>query len=159
MNRRKDLHKLFHEYLERKNGNKPSSASSGGNHSGYEYNSIGTIYFYEWSDLYRPPTRYYSLGLFERFLSECGIPFRLYERDMIISLGVSYISCKRNSKELVIRGSYDLLHEAMSNDNILLPCVHNDSSDSLGKLPYAVACTHPPRIINEEKFTENHWFG
>ena len=46
MNRRKDLHKLFHEYLERKNGNKPSSASSGGNHSGYEYNSIGTIYFY-----------------------------------------------------------------------------------------------------------------
>lgn len=86
---------------------------------------LGTIFFYEWSDISRLPTRYFSLSLFEKFLSECDLCLEPHQRDIILNLPQSFISCKKGCKELIVRGSYDSLKSAMLREGttLILPTV------------------------------------
>jgi hypothetical protein len=98
----------------------------------------GTIFFYEWSDITRIPIKYFSLSLFEKFLADCDLELEPWQRDMIPSLGDVYITCKANSKELLIRSSYDALKAAVackSVTQLYLPPTKPDDANKLRLSP------------------------
>lgn len=108
MNKSRELNKLFKAYMARKEDESK-------NQSKRHCNFLPiTIFFYEWSDITRKPLRYFSLSLFEKFLSDSGIVFEDWQRDMIPCLGDVYITCKPNSKDLLIRCSYEALKAALN---------------------------------------------
>ena len=45
--------------------------------------SIGCIYFYEWSDTTRNPKTYYTLKAFENFLNDCHIYLASWQREVL----------------------------------------------------------------------------
>lgn len=76
-------------------------------------NGTFKVHFYEWSDISRQPRTFRSLGSFLKFLRECDIPILYWEENLIRSLVESYVTCKKGSKTLVIRGRYEQLVAAM----------------------------------------------
>lgn len=76
-------------------------------------NGTFKVHFYEWSDISREPRVFTSLGTFLKFLRECDIPIAYWEENLIRSLVDSYVTCKKGSKTLVIRGRYAQLVTAM----------------------------------------------
>jgi len=99
------------------------------NFDGDDYN--GVIYFYEWSNIKSSPRVFWTMKGFEKFLTDSSIFIMGYERELIRNLPNAYVTCVKNSKELIIKGSYDKLSETI-----------NKNSES--ELPYNVQCTHPP---------------
>lgn len=81
----------------------------------------GIIHFFEWSDLYRTPTLFYTFESFLRFLKNSSITINEYERNLILSTYNPYITCERNKAKLIIRdNSADLklaLDKASSNSS------------------------------------------
>lgn len=81
----------------------------------------GIIHFFEWSDLYRTPTLFYTFESFLRFLKNSSITINEYERNLILSTYNPYITCERNKAKLIIRdNSADLklaLDRASSNSS------------------------------------------
>ena len=81
----------------------------------------GIIRFFEWSDLYRTPTLFYTFESFLRFLKNSSITINEYERNLILSTYNPYITCERNKAKLIIRNnSADLklaLDRASSNSS------------------------------------------
>ena len=119
----KKLHKLFHDYLDRKSresvrSHTPYYCGVGAN-SGTFY---GVIYFYEWSDVTRAPRKFFTIDMFDRFLKESGIYMALYEKDILRNLKWSYVTCKKGKKELIIRQSWQKLNDAL--------CLHNELSNA-----------------------------
>ena len=109
---------LFREYLVRKE--KERHDTSYGCVYNHVYDNVsknisfeGIIVFYEWSDLRRTPMHFFSLVMFNDFLLKSGIFMAPYQRDMLITLGRSYVTCKKGKSELLIRGSLDGLAEAL----------------------------------------------
>ena len=134
MNRKSELSHLFHKYLHRKSNEVKNYASS----------SVftGNIFFYEWSNINNTPKRFYTLDAFTAFLASSGIHLHSWERDIINHLNCSYITCKKGSKDLLIKSSYPMLR---------------DSLDS----PYDFSFTNGiPRVIQSKTFDANgEWFG
>lgn len=81
----------------------------------------GIIRFFEWSDLYRTPTLFYTFESFLRFLKNSSITINEFERNLILSTYNPYITCERNKAKLIIRNnSADLklaLDRASSNSS------------------------------------------
>ena len=81
----------------------------------------GIIHFFEWSDLYRTPTLFYTFESFLRFLKNSSITINEFERNLILSTYNPYITCERNKAKLIIRdNSADLklaLDRASSNSS------------------------------------------
>lgn len=124
MNKKGELRTLFHTYLDRKE--KESKATNTTSHIGgarLSDNFKGVIYFYEWSDIEREPKCFVTMAYFNYFLQQCGIMLLLYQRDIIETMNSVYVTCKKGTKELIIRGSYDDLRKALkdSENNILVP--------------------------------------
>ena len=117
MNRSKDLRKLFKAYMVRKEeeSNRPVTYRYGRSQQYYNETFRGTetfhgvIFFYEWSDITRQPVRYFSLALFEKFLTESELALEAWQKDVMLNLQEVYITCKPGSKELIVRGSYEAL--------------------------------------------------
>ena len=95
----------------------------------------GALYFYEWSDINRSPRTFYFMSIFEKFLIDSGITLQGYEKEIIKNITNPYVSCKKGSKELIIKSSFDVLKKALENDS---------SFKSGNSVPYNVQCTHPP---------------
>lgn len=113
----------------------------------------GIIRFFEWSDLYRTPTLFYTFESFLRFLKNSSITINEYERNLILSTYNPYITCERNKAKLIIRNnSADLklaLDRASSNSssvphnvihgingNIVLPSIKSlvsGNADNIGE--------------------------
>lgn len=188
MNKKKELRYLFQKYIDRKS--KESSASSNGinpfyNHANYVSQGVinirehfsGTIYFYEWSDVSSEPRRYYTIDGFTEYLKSCGIYLALWQKDVIKNLRYSYITCKKGSKDLIIRNTYAKIIEAsQKGDTSLDISPSSDSNDghSIGfessrpfvngeKEPYQVGITRPPHIKEvfepQGRWEEGSWFG
>ena len=91
-------------------------------HVGTSNSSLnGIIRFFEWSDLYRTPTLFYTFESFLRFLKNSSITINEFERNLILSTYNPYITCERNKAKLIIRNnSADLrlaLDRASSNSS------------------------------------------
>lgn len=116
-NLNKELSKLFHTYLDRIN--KPSIPIR---HESYREPSLfgqefcGVIYFYEWSDISRTPKTFYTLKKFEEFLSESQIFIMGYQREIIKNMRNPYITCRKGTKELIIKPSHELLKSSMNGE-------------------------------------------
>ena len=181
MNKKKELRGLFHKWIERTNrvgySNNFSNGlySNGGGNPYYGGNRYcgndgfnGTIYFYEWSDLFREPKRYYSIDLFEQFLKDSGIYLALYQRDIIKNLKWNYIACKKGGKELIICQSYDKLLKLMRESEIEVKSPSSSSdghsigftaSQPVNKKP-TVVVNGKPKILSQTVYEPNgRWFG
>jgi len=122
----KKLEVLFRQYLIRKEKEKqaPSRCYPGYQDNGWmekneSYNGI--IYFYELSDINRSPVLFYNIGAFDTFLRRYGIYMLQYQRDVIKQLERSYITCKTGTRNLLIRGTKEMLVDALktgSNDSV-----------------------------------------
>lgn len=113
----------------------------------------GIIRFFEWSDLYRTPTLFYTFESFLRFLKNSSITINEFEKNLILSTYNPYITCERNKAKLIIRNnSADLklaLDRASSNSssvphnvihgingNIVLPSIRSlvsGNADNIGE--------------------------
>lgn len=141
MNIHNRLKTLFYAHLNRLSEEKKTSYNchryreQNNNNSNIDNTIIkGVLYFYEWSDVNRMPKMFYFMRTFEEFLKRSNIPLQGYEREIIRNLTNPYVACKKDSKELVIKGTYALLKQAMEHDG----------------LPYSVQCTYPPQKSKEE---------
>jgi hypothetical protein len=142
-NLNKELGTLFKRYLIRKEeeAKKPTVFHNANYYKGVwgDKNTFnGTIFFYEWSDIGRTPIRYFSLSLFEKFLSDCDLYLEPHQRDIILNLPKSYITCKHGSKQLIVRGTYDGLKSTMAragSSETLLPAVPVGVPGSTLRLP------------------------
>jgi hypothetical protein len=159
----KDLKNIFNKYLERKENERfhprvehesyfqPTLFSGGGEFK-------GVIYFYEWSDVTRTPKSFYSLEKFEDFLESCNIYLLGYQREILKNMRNPYVACKRGTKELIIKVTYEALKGALN----------TESSFNLmampQKEPYQVAVTRPPMKFElENRYPDmgefNEWLG
>ena len=91
----------------------------------------GIIRFFEWSDLYRTPTLFYTFESFLRFLKNSSITINEFEKNLILSTYNPYITCERNKAKLIIRNnSADLklaLDRASSNSSsVATSSVHHN---------------------------------
>jgi len=109
---------LFRDYLIRKANEKTSSYHSYYNNNWLNSNEkySGVIYFYEWSDINRNPTMFYTIGAFDNFLRSSGIFIQEYQKDVIRKLGRVYITCKKGTHELLIRGERLYLSDALKDE-------------------------------------------
>ena len=125
MNRSKDLKKLFKTYMARKEeeSRRPVNYHYGRSQQYYNETFQGTetfhgvIFFYEWSDVTRQPIRYFSLPLFEKFLTESNLELEPWQRDVILNLQQVYITCSPGEKLLLVRSSYDALKATVARGN------------------------------------------
>ena len=109
------LRERFIAFLENKGKNKIIL-------NNYSYNAV-TIYFFEWSDVNRPPRVFDRVEEFVKFLGNCGIYLKEYEKEMVNTLRTVYITCYKNSKSLCIRSDYGALVNVMNNSHGTLPSV------------------------------------
>lgn len=121
MNKKGELRTLFHNYLDRKERESKTTSYGGG--TKFTDNFKGVIYFYEWSDIEREPKCFVTMAYFNYFLQQCDITLLLYQRDVIETMNSVYITCKKGTKELIIRGSYNDLCKALkdSEQNVSIP--------------------------------------
>ena len=77
----------------------------------------GIIRFFEWSDLYRTPTLFYTFESFLRFLKNSSITINEFERNLILSTYNPYITCERNKAKLIIRNNPADLKLALDNES------------------------------------------
>ena len=127
----KELKSIFNKYLERKEDERlhpkkesyfqPSLFSGSGEFT-------GVIYFYEWSDITRAPKTFYSLEKFEDFLEASNIYLLGWQREIVRNMRNPYVTCKKGTKELLIKVTYEALKTALEKESE----------------PYAVAVTRPP---------------
>mgnify|MGYP006896826897 CR=1 FL=1 len=174
------LWSLFRAYLIRKEKESHVSYS----HTPYRCGGIGTaadfanyhgtIYFYEWSDINRPPITFYSLSSFCDFLQKSNIFMPPFQRDMIRNLDHAYVTCKKGRSDLLIRGTRPGLVEAFGRDDAPGVSIHDlpDKPNPMAMstkpqltLPYHVQCCYPPhaqeRIPPMYHYTGNpeEWYG
>ena len=160
----KDLKNIFNKYLERKEREKyqprkesyfqPTLFSGGGEFK-------GVIYFYEWSDVTRTPRSFYSLEKFEDFLESCNIYLVGYQREILKNMRNPYVACKRGTKELIIKVTYEALKGALNAESSFNPMAMPKPKE---EEPYQVAVTRPPmKFEPENRYPDmgefNEWLG
>lgn len=115
----------------------------------------GVIYFYEWSRATAIPKTFYTLKAFEAFLDNSGIYVPSYQWEIIKNIHTPYVACKKGSKELIIKVSWDALKSALEEGSIndSNPFRSSSNSSCVSKPmdvghekqePYSVALTRPP---------------
>lgn len=158
----KDLKNIFNKYLERKEREKyqPKKESyfQPTLFSGGESHFTGIIYFYEWSDVTRQPKTFYTLEKFEDFLESCNIYLVGYQREILKNMRNPYVACKRGTKELIIKVTYEALKGALNAESSFNPMAMPQ------KEPYQVAVTRPPMHFEpENRYPDmgefNEWLG
>ena len=158
----KDLKNIFNKYLERKEREKyqPKKESyfQPTLFSGGESQFTGIIYFYEWSDITRQPKVFYTLEKFEDFLESCNIYLVGYQREILKNMRNPYVACKRGTKELIIKVTYEALKGALNAESSFNPMAMPQ------KEPYQVAVTRPPMHFEpENRYPDmgefNEWLG
>ena len=92
----------------------------------------GIIRFFEWSDLYRTPTLFYTFESFLRFLKNSSITINEFERNLILSTYNPYITCERNKAKLIIRNNSADLKLALDRTS------SNNSSVATSSVPHNV---------------------
>lgn len=92
----------------------------------------GIIRFFEWSDLYRTPTLFYTFESFLRFLKNSSITINEFEKNLILSTYNPYITCERNKAKLIIRNNSADLKLALDRAS------SNSSSVATSSLPHNV---------------------
>ena len=92
----------------------------------------GIIRFFEWSDLYRTPTLFYTFESFLRFLKNSSITINEFERNLILSTYNPYITCERNKAKLIIRNNSADLTLALDRTS------SNNSSVATSSVPHNV---------------------
>ena len=130
----------------------------------------GVIYFYELSDIHRCPTLFYNVGAFDSFLRRYNIFMPPFQKDMIRQLEKAYVTCKTGTHDLLIRGSRELLVEALSRADA--PGVDMQTAGQAvmnTPLPAPVGHGYPlgMRPVNPAEIRKppmyssngNHWFG
>ena len=145
MNISKDLRRLFFSWLdrieyERTHFSSSSNSSTVGNYPIGSSCNIddgddldGILYFYEWSDITNVPKQFFSLKSFINFLLKSGIYLASYQLELIRNIHSPYVACKKGSRDVIIKCSYDALKEAL--------CGDEKKED---KEPYNVQVTRPP---------------
>lgn len=73
----------------------------------------GVILFYEWSDVNRAPTMFYTIPAFDAWLRRNDIFMPPFQKDIIKSLDRAHITCKKGTHDLLIRASKPMLEEAL----------------------------------------------
>jgi hypothetical protein len=156
VNKSKDLRKLFKAYMVRKEeeSRRPtyySHSALGGRNQEYYNNTFqanttfhGVIFFYEWSDITRDPVRYFSIPLFEKFLTESNLELEPYQKDIMLNLQQCFISCKPGCKDLVIRASYDALKGAMGR------LYANTNEQEINRQPLMLPAPYNPMSMQHE---------
>lgn len=149
MNRSKDLRDLFRQSLvnERK---RPTTTYRSPYYGGYpcgtyrqykegeiQFKKDTRIYFYEWSDINRPPRCFYKIKEFEDFLKASGIYMQLYQREIIEHTGTVYATCYLGTKNLNLRASYKNLLDSM-NEHEASKLLSNMTNKTPKVLQYAV---------------------
>ena len=165
----KDLKSLFNKYLDRiayerthlvHRPHVTQPTLFGGNRE-----FTGVIYFYEWSDVSRTPRTFYTLEKFEDFLETSNICIMGYQREILKNMHNPYVSCKKGTKELVIKVNYEALKAAL---NIPTDGANNFmAKGSEDKEPYHVAVTRPsiqrpPMYEPEGRYPDENefqWYG
>jgi hypothetical protein len=122
------LYDLFREYIKRKEKESHIYVNT---HTSYHYpaysgaaraanswmhkndNYEGVIYFYEWSDTNREPMLFYNINAFDAFLRRSEIFIPPFQKDVIRQLDRAYISCKKGTHDVIIRGSRAMLDDAL----------------------------------------------
>lgn len=145
----KQLKPLFNAYLKRLADEKYRPTVR---HQNFRQPSLfdnefkGVIYFYEWSDVSRTPKSFYTLEKFEEFLDSCGIYMLGYQREILKNMRNPYVTCKKGTKELLIKVTYEALKAAVN-----IPITPSTSTrpnfmamGSEDREPYQVAVTRPP---------------
>ena len=105
------LFTIFREYMVRK--------EKEGSISEIKPSVYKSIKFYEWSDVNRPPITFYGIDSFIRFLDRCGITLYGYQKGLIASMSTPHITCEKGKKTLLIRGSYEVLKEAVKDSSVV----------------------------------------
>jgi hypothetical protein len=189
VNLNKQLRELFFKWLERLDNERTHRVSSYIGHRPPSYTPhqeridfgddeiIGCVYFYEWSNVTAIPRTFYTLKAFESFLDRSGIYIPSYQWELIRNIPNPYIACKKNSKELLIKVSWDALKSAMEEDNTkaesLNPFRNSSSMPSKGsedREPCNVGITRAPMIQRPPMYAEvenrypdmeevSNWFG
>lgn len=177
MNKKRELRGLFHKYIDRKekesrivsypSRNPYYGGGSNIGSSSFRGDFNGCIYFYEWSNINREPMKFFTIEGFSEFLRVSCIYLALYQKDMLKSLKWTYVTCKKGSKELIIRQSYIKLKEALEENNSSVS-TNKGGENSIGfqallpsgvdREPYAVSITRLPHL-KEEFEPEGKWFG
>jgi hypothetical protein len=185
INLNKDLKGLFFKWLarleyERTHRYTPSTSYASPRISTVHQGSLsfggdddieGVIYFYEWSNATAIPRTFYTLKAFENFLDRSDIYVPSYQWELIRNIHNPYVSCKKNSKELIIKTSWDALKSALEEESKDSAPFRNSTSarGSEDREPYSCAITRPP-IQRPPMYTEvenrypdmeevNSWFG
>lgn len=118
----------------------------------FEFGAYCNIHFYEWSDITREPIKFKHYPELYDFLDKCGLFITEADNTMIKPIASCYISCKPNSKELIVCTTYNELqrkmHEVENLAKILAPVpeVHNDEKEIKAKTPKVLSCTYYPTI-------------
>lgn len=120
------LYDLFREYIKRKEKEKYSytpttyhypaysgaaRAANSWLHKNDKYE--GVIYFYEWSDTNREPMLFYNINAFDAFLRRSEIFMPPFQKDIIRQLDRAYVSCKKGTHDIIIRGTRSMLDDAL----------------------------------------------
>ena len=124
------LYDLFREYIKRKEKEKYEYTPSTYHYPAYsgisravnswmdkKENYEGVIYFYEWSDINRAPMLFYSINAFDAFLRRSDIFIPPFQKDIIRQLDRAYVSCKKGTHDVLIRGNRQMLDEALNRPN------------------------------------------
>lgn len=150
----KKLEVLFRQYLIRKEKEKsvPVTYSYGGCH---RYNSWmnedtekyeGVIYFYEWSDPDRAPQLFYNLNAFDAFLRRSEIFMPPFQKDIIRQLDRAYVSCKKGTHDLLIRGGLGMLRDALGKADAQGVDVHTAGQAIMSTTP-PVGSGYTPNMV------------
>jgi len=162
-NLNKKLGILFNQYLKRKEKERltPSYVNYGTNYGCHHTNSWmqdstenydGVIYFYEWSDTERAPQLFYNINAFDAFLRRSEIFMPPFQKDIIKQLDRSYVTCKKGTHDLIIRGTRALLIEACARNNpqgvdiqtATQAIMHTPAPVGAGRNPMAMNNRQPP---------------
>lgn len=76
------------------------------------------IYFYEWSDINREPLLFDYYAKFYKFLDASELFINAEQNSKIKALNTCYITCKPNSKEIVICSTYDGLSQCLADNDV-----------------------------------------
>ena len=123
---------------------RPPSFVSNINRMHYDDEGLeGVVYFYEWSNATAVPRTFYTLKALQDFFDKSMIYPPSYQWELIKHMYNPYVACKKDSKELIIKTSWDALKEALEEDN-----GHKGSED---KEPYNVGITRVPMANQKPK--------
>lgn len=124
-NLNKKLDILFRQYLIRKEKERLTPTYTSYRYDYSQCNSWmndtdkydGVIYFYEWSDPNRAPQLFYNIGAFDSFLRRSQIFMPPFQKDIIHQLERAFVTCKKGTHDLLIRGTLDMLRDAVSRND------------------------------------------